>query len=160
MGDHFVLRPIAPADLHDLVTLEEASFSDPWSEEQLRAALGWIGVLGFAVEAGPGELVSYLLGRVVVDQGEILTLATLEAWRRQGLARRLLVATLAAMRERGANTVWLEVRQSNAAARALYEAAGFVATAVRRGYYRDPVEDALVLRRDLEPSASAGSALR
>jgi ribosomal-protein-alanine N-acetyltransferase len=152
-------RPITLADLEELAALERACFADPWSRAQLRAALVSEGTLGYALGDG-AKIVAYLLGRVVVDQGEILSLATSPAHRRQGLARRLVERALKAMRERGVTTAWLEVRASNAAAQALYHEVGFVAEGVRRGYYRDPVEDALVLRCDLTPGASPGSALR
>jgi ribosomal-protein-alanine N-acetyltransferase len=92
---------------------------------------------------------------VVVDQAEILSLATAPRCRRQGVGRALLDAVLAAMTRHGASAVWLEVRISNDAARRMYEAAGFVAAGLRRGYYRQPPEDAAVLRRDL-PAARVG----
>jgi ribosomal-protein-alanine N-acetyltransferase len=66
---------------------------------------------------------------------------------RQGVGRRLLDAVLSAVRRDGAVEIWLEVRQSNAAARALYERAGFTEVGLRRRYYDRPVEDAIVMRR-------------
>ncbi len=69
----------------------------------------------------------------------------------------MLDAALAAMTDRGARAVWLEVRLSNAAARAMYQRRGFVAAGVRRGYYRLPPEDALVLRRELPDERVNGS---
>ena len=111
-------------------------------------ALSWSGAIALLAEDAEG-LAGYVLGRVVVDQAEILSIAAAPRCRRSGIGRRLLDTVLATMVERGAISVWLEVRVSNVAARALYEAAGFVATGLRRDYYRQPLEDALVLRREL-----------
>lgn len=145
------LRPATRADLPALAELERAAFSDPWTEDQLRDALGWSGAMAIVAENTSG-LTGYVLGRVVVDQAEILSLATAPPFRRRGIGRDLLAAVLAAMIERGARCAWLEVRVSNQAARAMYQAAGFVAAGLRRDYYRQPVEDALVLRREITPA--------
>ncbi len=91
----------------------------------------------------------YVLGRVVVDEAEILSIATIARRRREGIGRALLDAALSEMADRGARGVWLEVRVSNSAAREMYQAAGFATTGTRRGYYRQPPEDALVLHREL-----------
>ena len=105
-------------------------------------------------------LVGYVLARVIVDEAEILSLATLPNRRRRGVATRLLEAALADFRVRGVHAVWLEVRESNAPAQALYRAHGFVVAGRRRDYYRQPVEDALVLRSELRPDALDGPSMR
>jgi ribosomal-protein-alanine N-acetyltransferase len=126
----------------------------------LADTLAQAATIGVVIEDETGRLVGYLFGNVVSDQAEILTLAVHPAKRRQGLGRRLLDAVLDVMVGQGVRAVWLEVRASNAGARALYAEAGFIASGVRRGYYRRPVEDALVLRRDLAAAASARPPLR
>ena len=131
-----------------LAELEREAFSDPWTSEQLAEALSWTGAIAYLSEDDRG-VTGYVLGRVVVDQAEILSIATTVRCRRQGVAQALLDAALARMIERGAAAAWLEVRMSNNAARLMYERVGFVAAGLRRGYYRQPPEDALVLRRDL-----------
>lgn len=146
------LRPATPADLPALAELERGAFSDPWTEFQLRSALDWPGAVALVSEDGDG-LRGYVLGRVVVDQAEILSLAVVAGHRRRGLGRELLGGALALMVERGARSAWLEVRVSNDAARAMYESAGFVAAGRRPDYYRQPLEDALILRRELVPGA-------
>ena len=142
------MRPASPADIPALAELEREAFSDPWTAEQLQEALGWTGAIAYVSEDERG-VTGYVLGRVVVDQAEVLSIATTVRCRRQGVGQALLDAALARMVERGAVTVWLEVRTSNDAARLMYEQVGFVAAGLRRGYYRQPPEDALVLRRDL-----------
>ncbi len=146
------MRPASRADLAGLVELERGAFDDPWTEAQLRDAMAWDGAIAIVVENDRG-LIGYVLGRVVVDQAEILSLAVATAQRRRGVGRELLAAAVATMIDRGAGSVWLEVRVSNVAARAMYESAGFVTAGLRRDYYRQPLEDAMVLRRDLSRSA-------
>ena len=90
--------------------------------------------------------VGYLVGRDVAGSGEILNLAVAPEHRRAGLARALLAEGLKLLSSRGAEEVFLEVRSSNTAALELYRAAGFRPVGMRADYYRNPREDALVLR--------------
>jgi ribosomal-protein-alanine N-acetyltransferase len=159
MGGSCRLRPATRADLPALAALERGVFSDPWTIEQLGAAMDWPGAVALVAEDA-GAIVGYVLGRLIVDEAEILSIATIVERRREGIGRRLLGAVMATMIERGAHAVWLEVRISNGAARELYQSAGFAAAGVRRGYYRLPTEDALVLRRELTPAASEGAPVR
>ena len=86
---------------------------------------------------------------LAADDAEIESLAVGAAWRRRGIARRLCEDQLNWARARGAKHASLEVRVSNAGARALYESLGFHEVAMRHGYYRDPEEDALVMTKVL-----------
>lgn len=158
MDENCPLRPASTADLDALAQLERVAFSDPWSRTQLEEALGWSGAVALVVDQPDNAIAGYVLGRVIVDEAEILSIATHPDRRRAGLGRALLLAVLAAMAERGARAVWLEVRDSNAPALALYRGEGFVAAGRRKGYYRRPVEDALILRKELRFSASSGTA--
>ncbi|HEX3928555.1 MAG TPA: ribosomal protein S18-alanine N-acetyltransferase [Gemmatimonadales bacterium] len=154
------LRPASRADLAALADLERRAFSDPWSADELAEGLSWTGAIALIAEDAAGAIVGYALGRVIVDEGEILSLAADPDHRRGGVGHTLLTGIMAAMIDHGARAAWLEVRESNDAARAMYAQAGFVATGVRRGYYRRPPEDALVLRRQLVPAAATRSPVR
>lgn len=96
-----------------------------------------------------GEIIGYVVAREAAGTGEILNLAVAPSHRRAGVARALLEAGLAALKRRQVDEVFLEVRVSNEAAQSLYRDAGFLPVGRRRSYYRNPVEDALVLRRAL-----------
>lgn len=151
MDDHSRVRPAWPADAPVLAALERRCFSDPWSAESFREALSTELSFGLVAESG-GEIAGYMIGRVILGTGEILNLAVAPEWRRLGIGRQLLDAALEALSVRGADEVFLEVRESNAGALALYQAAGFRPVGQRTGYYRSPREDALVLRSALGPA--------
>lgn len=124
--------------------IERVAFRDPWSLGQLAACLGEGGV--FLVAELGGRFAGYVIAQRAADEAEILNLAVDPVARRHGVGRALVREALTALAARGARTVYLEVRESNAAARRLYEAAGFTVSGRRRGYYRTPPEDAIVLR--------------
>lgn len=103
----------------------------------------------FLVAEGDGErILGYVVALEAADEGEILNLAVAPTGRRHGLGRALVERVVAELQSRDIRQVYLEVRESNAPARALYAAAGFKEVGRRRQYYRRPVEDAIVLRLD------------
>ncbi|HEU4649192.1 MAG TPA: ribosomal protein S18-alanine N-acetyltransferase [Gemmatimonadales bacterium] len=142
-----------PADTRTLAAIERRCFGDPWSEASFREAVSASWTFGLVAELQEQGVVGYLIGREAAGTGEILNLAVDPPYRRQGLARSLLQHGLLALERRGADEVFLEVRTSNRSARALYADEGFKPVGTRTAYYRNPVEDALVLRLDLRPTA-------
>ncbi|ONG52734.1 ribosomal-protein-alanine N-acetyltransferase [Pseudoroseomonas deserti] len=140
-----MLRQVGPDEAGLLAAIHGASFppQDAWGADALRLMLEMPGAFGLlAAEAG------FILARVAADEAEILTLAVHPAARRQGLALALLETTAMAAAARGAAALFLEVSAGNAAAQALYAAAGFAEVGRRKRYYPDG-SDALVLRLDL-----------
>jgi len=95
----------------------------------------------------------YLIGREAGGIGEVLNLAVAPEFRRRGMGEALLEAGLAAFRRSRVDEVFLEVRESNTSARALYTRYGFRPVGQRSAYYRNPKEDALVLRLELSQPA-------
>ena len=152
MDAPFRIRPATPADSAALVAVERRCFSDPWSEVAFRDALSSEWTFGLVAQATRGP-VGYLIGREAAGSGEILNLAVAPELRRRGVGGALLEEGLAAFRLRGATEVFLEVRESNLSAQALYLARGFRAVGQRAAYYRNPREDALVLRLTLHQHA-------
>jgi ribosomal-protein-alanine N-acetyltransferase len=124
--------------------LEQATFSDPWSARDFRECVASDVV--FLVAAAPDGIAGYVVAQDAADEAEILNLAVTPARHRSGIGRALVARALATVAGRGARRVFLEVRESNAAARALYAALGFREVGRRSRYYRRPVEDAIVLR--------------
>jgi ribosomal-protein-alanine N-acetyltransferase len=127
--------------------LAAAPEAAPWSAESCAsfaaAGHGWLARQG-------GEAAGFIAARVAADECEILNLAVARAYRRRGVARRLVEHALAEARRAGARRCWLEVRASNAGAIACYRALGFRRSGLRRGYYSAPVEDAVVMSREMQ----------
>ena len=145
------IREATAADVPGIAALERICFPDPWTPGSLREALASAGTFGLVAEWG-GGVGGYSLAREAGGSGEILNLAVAPEHRRRGLGRALLEEALTILGGQGCGSVFLEVRESNAAARELYERRGFRVVGVRRGYYRSPAEDGMVLRLDLPTS--------
>jgi ribosomal-protein-alanine N-acetyltransferase len=132
----------SPAHAAACAAIHAASFpqEEAWGEAAFAELLASPGVRGLIDEAG-----GLVLMRQAADEAEILTLATMDHARRQGIGRRVLMGGLAWAESQGAVRVFLEVSESNAPARTLYAAAGFTVCGRRRRYYTDG-SDALVLQ--------------
>jgi [ribosomal protein S18]-alanine N-acetyltransferase len=155
------IRRAGPGDLEGMLRIEHASFADPWTAESMSAALSLdrmsvlvaeVGDAASGAGDGTGELLGYVVALVVGPEAEIADLAVAPEARRRGIGRALLERALAELERAGVRAVYLEVRESNHAARTLYVTRGFDAVGRRRGYYRYPPEDALVLRREIGPT--------
>lgn len=133
----------APAHAAAMALIHAAAFpaGERWDTAAFAAQLALPGVFGFLDDLG-----GMILGRVVADEAEVLTLAVHPRARRQGIGRGLLGALLAETGRRGATRVFLEVAEGNAPARALYAVLGFAPVGRRRGYYAAG-DDGLVLCR-------------
>ncbi|MEP7087937.1 MAG: ribosomal protein S18-alanine N-acetyltransferase [Gemmatimonadota bacterium] len=147
-----VLRPALETDMDAVLEIEQGSFGDPWSRSAFLDLIGDPRV-AFLVADARGDVLGYVAAWYVLDEGEIGNLAVHESARRQGIGARLLDGAIAKVRASNVDSLYLEVRDSNAAARALYTSRGFAEVGRRKEYYRRPKEDALVLRLDLTPAA-------
>jgi len=125
--------------------IEQRVFADPWSTQDFEDCVSYA---LFLIAEAEDKVVGYTVALEAADEGEILNLAVAENGRRRGLGRALVEAIVGALTARGVRQVYLEVRESNAPARALYASFGFKEVGRRKGYYRRPVEDAMVLRLD------------
>jgi [ribosomal protein S18]-alanine N-acetyltransferase len=147
-----VLRRAIERDAGAMQQIEQASFSDPWSRASLASCIDSPMLAVTIAErggAGVPEVTGYAIAGRAADEVELLNLAVAPAARGQGIGRRLVETVLADATQWGAAAVFLEVRASNEAARRLYESIGFAEVGRRKGYYRRPSEDALILRKTL-----------
>ncbi|PYE84776.1 GNAT family N-acetyltransferase [Pseudoroseicyclus aestuarii] len=137
------LRPEALAETHARAFAPERG----WSAEEFAQLLAAPG----AIAAGDAQ--AFVIGRAVLDEAEIVTLATDPVQRRQGRASAALAAFEEVAARAGVRSVFLEVAEDNAAAGALYRAAGYDAAGRRRRYYARPggAVDAVVMRKELPP---------
>jgi N6-L-threonylcarbamoyladenine synthase len=141
-------RGLLPDDLPTLVAIERVSFSSPWTPEMLTAELGVRFGWGMVAVDRSGEVVGFIIGRRYPDIWHVMDLAVAPGRRRQGVARALLQEFVAEADAAG-QPVLLEVRENNVGAVALYETEGFVSLSVRRRYYADTGENALVMVREV-----------
>jgi tRNA threonylcarbamoyladenosine biosynthesis protein TsaB len=143
-GETIPLRPMSRGDLATIATLERRIFSDPWPESFFVGELGQPLVYARVAERG-SEIVGYAVSWLGAGAGHLGNLAVIPEQRRRGVARRLLEDLLDRARALMVKSLTLEVRASNAPAQALYRVYGFRLAGLRRGYYRDTGEDALVM---------------
>lgn len=146
------IRPMRRADLAEVLRIENACFSVAWSERTFRGLLARsnASLVVAQEETRPGgPILGYAVLWVAGGEAELGDLAVDPRARRRGVGSALLAATLEEAARRGAQAVLLEVRESNRAARSLYEGEGFRVVGLRSRYYLRPVEDALVMRREV-----------
>ena len=143
------IRPMAFADLTRVVTIENAVFSLPWSLNVFSAMLAKDDSICLVLEL-EGELVGYLIADMFVDVWHIMNLAAHLDHRRDHVASDLLQAYFEIAERHPHRGHTLEVRVSNETAIELYRGYGFIGTGVRRGYYIDNREDALIMWKDWE----------
>jgi ribosomal-protein-alanine N-acetyltransferase len=146
-----LLRAMGVGDLDAVVAVERRAYAFPWTRGNFVDSLA-AGYLAELLQGPDGDVVGYYLAMPAVDELHLLNLTVAPAWQRRGLARRLLDVLEQRCRERGLRAIWLEVRASNARARAVYARRGYVEAGQRRGYYpAGPAgrEDAVLMRLDV-----------
>ncbi|MGH9144966.1 MAG: ribosomal protein S18-alanine N-acetyltransferase [Vicinamibacterales bacterium] len=147
--DAWIIEPLTIADVGDVLALEEAAFTNPWTRAMYLAELQNTGVsYCFLARDAARKAVGFCSFWRVLDELHINNLAVLPAHRRTGIGSTLLTFVLRKGVELGARRATLEVRRSNEAALELYRRFGFTVAGVRANYYSKPVEDALVLWRE------------
>ena len=152
----FTLRRLELADLDAVESIERASYPAPWSRGMFTTELAKPTSRSLAALDGEsGELVGYLILSRYVDAWHVMNVAVAPGHRRRGIASALLDRMLEETSVDAQRGYTLEVRVSNEGAIALYEGFGFRSSGLRRGYYTDNREDAIIMWRDPEPSSSA-----
>ena len=158
------IRPATVADIPLLISLErQCATAGHWTEGQYKDLFQvdetGVGRLVLVAEESPiaprhessldasRGILGFLIARHLAPEWELENVVVAPAARQKGLGKRLLDALFAAARKTNSSSVFLEVRESNAAARTLYEKAGFEQNARRKSYYSDPPEDAILYRR-------------
>lgn len=154
MGKELVRRKMRIVSMESchvsqVAALERICFSDPWSESSVAGELAnpislWL------VAMEDGQLAGYVGSQSVMGESDMMNLAVDPAFRRRGVGQSLVRALIEALGKHGNHSLSLEVRASNAPALALYQNLGFSQVGRRPNYYRNPKEDALILRKEWE----------
>ncbi len=135
-------------NIHSVKEIEDRCFVSPWSLDSFKAELCKEGAY-FYLAMMDEQPAGYIGFNMVLDEGYIANVAVVEKFRRKGVARTLMEKVIATARENSLAFVSLEVRESNTPAKALYESLGFSQQGVRRNFYRNPLEDGLILTKFL-----------
>lgn len=141
------IENMSAAHVSQIAQLEKLCFSDPWSEKSIETELSCR--LSLWLVALDGEMVvGYIGSQTVIDETDMMNIAVHPEYRRRGIAEALIDALVNALREKRSRALSLEVRASNDPAIALYQKMGFSQVGRRPNYYRNPREDALILRKE------------
>ena len=138
------IRRTHPNDINAIADMEAEIFSDPWSREDVLGILSSDGAMCYTA-LSDGKPTAYVIGRIIPPEGEIYRIATHPDYRKRGIAYRLLDYAVKTEMGHGLESLFLEVRSENSPARALYKSYGFIEIGVRRGYYKNPTDDAIVM---------------
>jgi [ribosomal protein S18]-alanine N-acetyltransferase len=160
----FIDRPMTEADIPAVLVMEAQACLHPvhaWSADNYRSSMRagyWVRV---RCESDTGQVVAVCVAMDGLDEVHLLNLAVHKRHHGKGLARAMLAILVERCRQRAAGTLWLEVRPSNAPARALYVREGFAEIGIRKNYYpaADGREDALVMKREIPLNDGATHAL-
>ncbi len=140
-------QPLQPSDIPLLLALEENTFPDFWSESAWQSAFARPDFFGFTLKE-EGKLLGFVCGTALFEESELLKIAVDSAERKKGYGKILLKALQTECKARGAEKLFLEVREGNIPARRLYEGDGFTLLRLRKKYYHDG-ENALEMNKTL-----------
>ena len=144
-----IITEMNATHVSQVAALEKLCFADPWSEMSIASELQnlwsyWL------VAVSDDRVVGYIGSQSSIDEAEVMNVAVHPEHRRQGIAEDLICTLVEELKKRGIHALLLEVRATNAPAIALYEKLGFQQVGLRKNYYRNPKEDALILRKEWE----------
>ena len=140
-------------DAQSIYDIEQQSFSVPWSLESVLAELEGADNKLYMVICEDEHIVGYAGAWLVYDEGQITNIAIHPEHRRAGYGSKMTRKLTQMLRKQGMKHIFLEVRVSNIAAQAMYRRLGFTAVGVRKQFYSDPVEDGLIMRKEMEELA-------
>ena len=143
--EEIVLRPMEEKDVLQVTALEQECFSDAWSEKLVADLLDSSFDEAWVLVCPDETIAGYINIRFLAGEGELMRIAVKSEYRGRGLSKKLMDRMIRSAYEQEAPELTLEVRAGNEAAIGLYQSYGFVSEAVRKGYYHNPTEDALIM---------------
>lgn len=146
-----IIRRSLPSDSLAIALLEKEIFSDAWNEKDIASLISTSGAMCYTALGDDGILYAYVLGRTIAPEGEIYRVATAPERRGRGIAYRLMTYAIKTEKGNGLETLFLEVRSKNTPAIKLYNSLSFKKISERKNYYKDPVDDALIMMLSGEP---------
>lgn len=143
------IKPMSNADISQIVALEQLCFSDPWSSMAFHSELHNPLSLWLVALDDDQCLMGYIGSQTVLDESDIMNVAVSPQYRKQGVATALIDSLCNALKDKSVKKLSLEVRKSNVSAISLYQKLGFIQVGLRKNYYRNPKEDALILQKEI-----------
>lgn len=141
----FEIKRLSEENSAAVAEIEKLCFSTPWSEATVASEIK-SGFSDFFGAFSEEKLAGYIGGRTIAGETEVFNVAVSPEFRRKGIAKALIEKFVETVREKETQVIFLEVRASNLPAIALYEKNGFVFCGIRKDYYSDPKENALLMR--------------
>ena len=148
MSAEIVIRTMTSLDVDGVMTVEHDSFLTPWSRSSFEEELAENRLARYIVATENGVVVGYAGTWLVINEAHVTNVAVSSQRRQNGIGRLLMESLMELARENGMESMTLEVRVSNEAARNLYRQLGFVEAGIRKNYYSETKEDALILWRE------------
>ena len=145
MNETITVRPMVMTDVDGVMAVEHDSFLTPWSRSAFEEELAQNRLARYIVAVENDEIVGYAGTWLVINEAHVTNVAVSGQRRREGIGRLLMQKLMDLARENDMESMTLEVRVSNAAARHLYQQLGFVEAGIRKNYYSETKEDALIL---------------
>lgn len=149
-GPSIIVKEAEESQILDIVALGEKIFSNSWNEQMVATSIygnfDTALIAAKPLENGEEQVVGYCIFTAPCEDCELLRIAVDRAYQRQGIARTLIQHMIAICHQKQGENIFLEVRESNDAAVSLYKSMGFEEISKRKGYYKEPKEDALVMR--------------
>ena len=145
-----VIRRMTEADVDGVAAVEAATFPTPWSRDAFASEMRNVAARYLVAEMD-GKIIGYAGAWIILDESHITNIAVLSDYRGQGIGRKLTHGLMQYLANLGAAYATLEVRKSNAVAQNLYVSLGFIKLGVRKRYYEDNGEDALIMVCDHMP---------
>ncbi len=152
MASETIIRRMTMADVDGVAAVEAATFPTPWSREAFVSEMKNVAAR-YLVAEKDGRIIGYAGAWIIIDESHITNIAVLKEERGQGIGRRLTEGLMQYLSNLGAAYATLEVRKSNEVAQNLYVSLGFIKLGVRKRYYEDNGEDALIMVCDHMPEA-------
>ncbi len=153
MPNECLIRRMTLADVDAVAAIEAATFPTPWSADAFRQELTRNAVARYLVAEADGRVIGFAGAWIILDESHITNIAVLSDYRGQGYGRQLTQALMQYLANLGAAYATLEVRKSNLIAQRLYKSLGYVSVGVRKRYYEDNNEDALLMVCEHMPEA-------
>ena len=152
MASEYIIRRMTMADVDGVATVEAATFPTPWSRDAFVSEMKNVAAR-YLVAEKDGKVIGYAGAWIILDESHITNIAVLKEERGQGIGRQLTHGLMQYLSNLGAAYATLEVRKSNEVAQNLYKSLGFIKLGVRKRYYEDNGEDALIMVCDHMPEA-------